>query len=240
MTVSEWHKIENDGDQWQPTYWLQMAHNDVYDLFNKAKRSMIRRITWLTVGDVCPSVNLIIMNALTYSVYSVYRVNRIVSKAVENNNWLYSQQDLARHMIQKDPTHRLSAEEYLIQERGKAFPEYFYTFLKLYLQRFASTPIMPADDRILRSVAPELLTFDASKYYLWHFTGSLTSVSALLDPILLVCDRIFRSLTSGFLVWSHITNFSTLQVPLTCPWMIVYSSQWPLNWLPLTLYHILS
>ena len=28
MTVSEWHKIENDGDPWQPTCWLQMAHND--------------------------------------------------------------------------------------------------------------------------------------------------------------------------------------------------------------------
>ena len=28
MTLSEWHKIENDGDPWQPTCWLQMAHND--------------------------------------------------------------------------------------------------------------------------------------------------------------------------------------------------------------------
>ena len=28
MTVSEWHKIENDGDPWQLTCWLQMAHND--------------------------------------------------------------------------------------------------------------------------------------------------------------------------------------------------------------------
>ena len=28
MTASEWHKIENDGDPWQPTCWLQMAHND--------------------------------------------------------------------------------------------------------------------------------------------------------------------------------------------------------------------
>ena len=28
MTVSEGHKIENDGDPWQPTCWLQMAHND--------------------------------------------------------------------------------------------------------------------------------------------------------------------------------------------------------------------
>ena len=32
MTVSEWHKIENDGDPWQPTCWLQMAHNDDDDI----------------------------------------------------------------------------------------------------------------------------------------------------------------------------------------------------------------
>ena len=32
MTVSEWHKIKSDGDQWQPTCWLQMAHNDDDDV----------------------------------------------------------------------------------------------------------------------------------------------------------------------------------------------------------------
>lgn len=58
--------------------------------------------------------------------------------------------DLIRHMIKKEPGHRLSAEEYMIQQRGKAFPEYFFSFLKLYLQRFATPPIMPPDDRIVR------------------------------------------------------------------------------------------
>ena len=28
MNASEWHKVENDGDPWQPTCWLRMAHND--------------------------------------------------------------------------------------------------------------------------------------------------------------------------------------------------------------------
>ena len=27
MTVSEWHKLESDGDPWQPTGWLRMTHN---------------------------------------------------------------------------------------------------------------------------------------------------------------------------------------------------------------------
>ncbi|XP_052760753.1 phosphoinositide 3-kinase regulatory subunit 4-like [Mya arenaria] len=58
--------------------------------------------------------------------------------------------DLVRHMMQKEPSHRLSAEEYLIQQRLKTFPDYFYTFLKLYIQRFASTPIMPPDEKIFK------------------------------------------------------------------------------------------
>ena len=52
--------------------------------------------------------------------------------------------------MQKDPNHRLSAEEYLIQQRVKTFPEYFYNFLKLYIQRFATQPILCPDDRIAR------------------------------------------------------------------------------------------
>ncbi|KAK2148717.1 hypothetical protein LSH36_486g02011 [Paralvinella palmiformis] len=57
---------------------------------------------------------------------------------------------LVEHMTLKDAAARDSAEEYLIQQQDKAFPKYFYTFLKLYLQRFASIPIMPSDDRIAR------------------------------------------------------------------------------------------
>lgn len=58
--------------------------------------------------------------------------------------------DLIRHMLKKEPNHRLSAEEYMIQQRGKAFPEYFFSFLKLYLQRFATPPILSADERVIR------------------------------------------------------------------------------------------
>lgn len=54
-------------------------------------------------------------------------------------------------MIQKDPAQRQSAERYLCEQRGKAFPEYFYCFLGQYSQRFAQTPIIRSDERILRS-----------------------------------------------------------------------------------------
>ena len=45
MTVSEWHKIENDGDPWQPTCWLQMAHNDD-DLHSMIASSLPPRSLW--------------------------------------------------------------------------------------------------------------------------------------------------------------------------------------------------
>ncbi|XP_022257912.1 phosphoinositide 3-kinase regulatory subunit 4-like, partial [Limulus polyphemus] len=58
--------------------------------------------------------------------------------------------DLVRHMMQKDPNKRSTAEEYLEQQRGKAFPEYFYSFLREYVQGFASVPILTPDERIAR------------------------------------------------------------------------------------------
>lgn len=53
-------------------------------------------------------------------------------------------------MMQKDPTQRLTADDYMVQQHGKAFPDYFYTFLKTYLQRFASERIITADDKVAR------------------------------------------------------------------------------------------
>ncbi|XP_014671678.1 PREDICTED: phosphoinositide 3-kinase regulatory subunit 4-like [Priapulus caudatus] len=58
--------------------------------------------------------------------------------------------ELIAHMLQKDPSLRLSAEEYLTEQRGKAFPEYFYTFLKVYLQGFSCAPVLTSDDKISR------------------------------------------------------------------------------------------
>lgn len=53
-------------------------------------------------------------------------------------------------MLNRIPTERKSAEIYLDQERGRLFPEYFYSFLQSYLQIFSSIPIIPADDKIMR------------------------------------------------------------------------------------------
>lgn len=57
---------------------------------------------------------------------------------------------LLSSMIQRDPNQRLSAELYLSQERGKLFPEYFYTFLQPYMQMFSASPIVSPDEKISR------------------------------------------------------------------------------------------
>ena len=57
-------------------------------------------------------------------------------------------QRMATHMIQKDPSGRLSANDYLTNERGKAFPSYFYNFMLNYMREFAAEPTMTSDRRI--------------------------------------------------------------------------------------------
>jgi len=63
---------------------------------------------------------------------------------------MMTSQDLVTHMTQKDPARRLTAEQYLSDQRDKAFPAYFYTFLGHYCQRFAQVPIIHSDDRVVR------------------------------------------------------------------------------------------
>lgn len=53
-------------------------------------------------------------------------------------------------MIQRDPSLRLSAETYLRQERGRVFPEVFYTFLQSYTLAFSAAPILSPDEKISR------------------------------------------------------------------------------------------
>ncbi|XP_055904025.1 phosphoinositide 3-kinase regulatory subunit 4 [Eupeodes corollae] len=65
---------------------------------------------------------------------------------IENENL----RNLLASMINLNSINRRSAEDYLDQERGRLFPEYFYSFLQSYLQMFSSAPIMSPDDKIMR------------------------------------------------------------------------------------------
>lgn len=67
-------------------------------------------------------------------------------ESIENENL----RQLLSSMLDLTPMNRKSAEDYLDDQRGQLFPEYFYSFLQSYLQMFSSLPIMTADDKILR------------------------------------------------------------------------------------------
>uniref|UniRef100_A0A182J607 non-specific serine/threonine protein kinase n=1 Tax=Anopheles atroparvus TaxID=41427 RepID=A0A182J607_ANOAO len=58
--------------------------------------------------------------------------------------------ELIRSMLNLDPRERKSAELYLDQERGRLFPEYFYSFLQSYLQMFSTVPVVPPDEKMAR------------------------------------------------------------------------------------------
>ncbi|XP_071324343.1 phosphoinositide 3-kinase regulatory subunit 4 isoform X1 [Trachinotus anak] len=57
--------------------------------------------------------------------------------------------ELVAQMVQREPEKRLTAEEYLKQQRGKAFPDIFYTFLQPYMAQFAKETFQSADERVL-------------------------------------------------------------------------------------------
>uniref|UniRef100_A0A8C1E1A3 non-specific serine/threonine protein kinase n=1 Tax=Cyprinus carpio carpio TaxID=630221 RepID=A0A8C1E1A3_CYPCA len=61
----------------------------------------------------------------------------------------HSIRELVAQMVQREPEKRLTAEEYLKQQRGKAFPEIFYTFLQPYMAQFAKETFQSADERVL-------------------------------------------------------------------------------------------
>ena len=54
------------------------------------------------------------------------------------------------HMIQKDPNDRYTASEYLNNEKGKAFPEYFYNLMLSFMQSFSADPTMSPDRKMDR------------------------------------------------------------------------------------------
>ncbi|KAI9313626.1 hypothetical protein BX666DRAFT_1978506 [Dichotomocladium elegans] len=47
--------------------------------------------------------------------------------------------NMVKHMIQLEPEARFTAEQYLAEWRGKAFPQYFYTFLHQYISSVTDT-----------------------------------------------------------------------------------------------------
>ncbi|XP_072880194.1 phosphoinositide 3-kinase regulatory subunit 4 isoform X1 [Hemitrygon akajei] len=78
-----------------------------------------------------------------------YRNGHFSHEQVLNKIEDISIRGLVSQMIQRDPEKRLTAEEHLKQQRGRAFPELFYSFLQPYMAQFAKETFQSADERIL-------------------------------------------------------------------------------------------
>ena len=96
--------------------------------------------------------------------------------------------EMITHMIQLEPESRYSAEEYLNFWKGKAFPEYFYSFLHQYMGSITDpssgrTPVVPdenfgeADERIDRV----FYDFDKISYFL-GYDGNKTVSTDAVEP----------------------------------------------------------
>ncbi|CAN8102358.1 unnamed protein product [Discula destructiva] len=98
--------------------------------------------------------------------------------------------ELVASMIQLDPQKRYSAEQYLQFWRGKAFPDYFYTFLHQYMEVItdpssgqypisgATRNLGEADERIDRV----FYDFDKISYFLGYQIDDQESVAGQLPP----------------------------------------------------------
>lgn len=98
--------------------------------------------------------------------------------------------ELVSHMIQLDPQKRYSAEQYLEFWRGKAFPDYFYTFLHQYMEVItdpssgqypisgATRNLGEADERIDRV----FYDFDKISYFLGYRNDSRGAETTQLTP----------------------------------------------------------
>lgn len=98
--------------------------------------------------------------------------------------------ELVSHMIQLDPHKRYSAEQYLDFWKGKAFPDYFYTFLHQYMEVItdpssgqypvsgATTNLGEADERIDRV----FYDFDKISYFLGYHNQPRETQEPQLPP----------------------------------------------------------
>ena len=69
-----------------------------------------------------------------------YSPDRVLDKIDDPN-----MKDMLSHMIQREPAHRKTANEYLAEQKGKALPEYFYKFFQSYMQIYSTDPTMMPD-----------------------------------------------------------------------------------------------
>ncbi|XP_056633826.1 phosphoinositide 3-kinase regulatory subunit 4 isoform X2 [Diorhabda sublineata] len=113
-------------------------------------------------GDLTPAMDIFSAGCALLELWNELHVPFEYSQLLSYCNGKYSPQkhlnkledpnlkSLISNMIEKYPSKRKSAEDYLAEYRGTLFPEYFFSFLQSYMLIFSSSPILSADEKIIR------------------------------------------------------------------------------------------
>ena len=87
-------------------------------------------------------------------------------------------------MIQRDPNQRKTPNEYLTEQRGKAFPEYFYAFLQCYMQIFSTEASMLPDQKISRferGYVNPVRTIPKHNFYVFRIRENMDSILEMVS-----------------------------------------------------------
>ena len=90
---------------------------------------------------------------------------------------------LVKHMIQLNPGDRYTAEQYLTHWKSRAFPKYFYTYLKYYFGKFCEPPLL-SPDQVVSTLFSDMHSFVNN---LVHKDGADALV--LIASLMLSCVR---------------------------------------------------
>ena len=112
--------------------------------------------------------------------------------------------NLVTHMINRDPDARLTVSEYLEEQRGRVFPENFYTFLQSYIKMFSREPLMSSDQKIQR-------IYKDLPYFQTLLDSSDPSQVIDTDCLLVVTNVVISCVRSLVLTRSHLLCLEILQ-----------------------------
>ncbi|XP_046850772.1 phosphoinositide 3-kinase regulatory subunit 4-like isoform X2 [Xenia sp. Carnegie-2017] len=100
--------------------------------------------------------------------------------------------ELISEMISKDPEKRGEAFEYLERYRGSLFPEEFFTFLRAFMVRFASVPVLTPDEKVVRiadCISVILKELAGKKENLIKENGTLVLIISLITSSVRNCHH---------------------------------------------------
>lgn len=145
-----------------PERFVKTLNPDLQNDQNSPATSLVLPDDEIRRGDLLPSMDVFSLGCAITELFTEghapFDFSQLLAyRSGEYSSWKVLEKidddnirELVRSMMQKDPSQRQSIGEYLEQQRNKAFPEYFYTFLEGYGTGFATVPIRTPDEKVER------------------------------------------------------------------------------------------